>query len=273
MLQPKIISIIGCGWLGQPLAVNLIRAGHVVKGSTTRQSKLTDLTRMGIIGFQLAFTPDPSGSMEFFSDCQVLIINIPPRRNPDVETFYPAIVENIISSVPEQERDLKILFISSTSVYPMVNREINEHDHLKADKPPGIALQLAEELLFKRFSSNLTILRFGGLVGYDRGPISILRKGDKIRNPETPLNLIHRDDCIEIIKSIISGDFWGYRFNAVADQHPLRRDYYNNIAMRGKLPPPVFVEDDKQAFKIVSNTYLKKTLSYNFIHPDPMELT
>ncbi len=34
-------SILGCGWLGKPLAVSLLDEGFNVKGSTTSEEKLT----------------------------------------------------------------------------------------------------------------------------------------------------------------------------------------------------------------------------------------
>ena len=39
----KNISILGCGWLGEPLAISLLEAGYSVKGSTTTESKLATL--------------------------------------------------------------------------------------------------------------------------------------------------------------------------------------------------------------------------------------
>ena len=40
MSQKDEISIMGCGWLGLPLAAQLVKAGYNVKGSTTTPEKL-----------------------------------------------------------------------------------------------------------------------------------------------------------------------------------------------------------------------------------------
>mgnify|MGYP003615968040 CR=1 FL=1 len=40
------ISILGCGWLGFPLAQKLIETGYEVKGSTTSESKLEALKKV-----------------------------------------------------------------------------------------------------------------------------------------------------------------------------------------------------------------------------------
>ena len=34
------VSILGCGWLGKPLAISLLDDGYSLKGSTTKEEKL-----------------------------------------------------------------------------------------------------------------------------------------------------------------------------------------------------------------------------------------
>ena len=36
----KRVSVLGCGWLGKPLAISLLDEGYSVKGSTTSEDKL-----------------------------------------------------------------------------------------------------------------------------------------------------------------------------------------------------------------------------------------
>lgn len=225
----------------------------------------------GIESFQIELSPELKGEPDTFLQADVLIVNIPPRRNTNVEMLYPAIIENLVVAL-EGRASPKILFIGSTSVYPANNKKFSETDTAHPDKASGKALLNVEKLLKERFRDKLTILRFGGLVGYERGPISILRKNMPIKNPDSPLNLIHRDDCIAIIEKIVNAGFWGYTFNAVTDGHPLRREYYTHISQRYKLSRPQFVDEKKQAFKLIDNAYLKSTLAYNFIYPDPMEI-
>jgi 3-hydroxyisobutyrate dehydrogenase-like beta-hydroxyacid dehydrogenase len=51
------ISILGCGWLGFPLGKYLVEKGHFVKGSTTSESKIALLSKVGIEPFLLKFSP------------------------------------------------------------------------------------------------------------------------------------------------------------------------------------------------------------------------
>gem|GEM_PF-4555050 len=50
-LSKPTISIIGCGWLGLPLAEFLVQKGYLIKGSTTREEKLDQLKSKGIQPF------------------------------------------------------------------------------------------------------------------------------------------------------------------------------------------------------------------------------
>ena len=45
-MQKETITILGCGWLGLPLAKALVKAGYQVKGSTTREENLETLRNL-----------------------------------------------------------------------------------------------------------------------------------------------------------------------------------------------------------------------------------
>ena len=54
----KKISILGCGWLGLPLAKSLIEKGFSIKGSTTSEEKLQVLQNAGIQPFLISIKFD-----------------------------------------------------------------------------------------------------------------------------------------------------------------------------------------------------------------------
>jgi nucleoside-diphosphate-sugar epimerase len=54
----KTISILGCGWLGIPLAETLIQKGFSIKGSTTSANKLSVLQNKGIEPFAISLEAD-----------------------------------------------------------------------------------------------------------------------------------------------------------------------------------------------------------------------
>ena len=61
------ISILGCGWLGLPLAKSLIEKGFWVNGSTTSLEKIAVLKNEGITAFQIEVTENEIiGNLENF---------------------------------------------------------------------------------------------------------------------------------------------------------------------------------------------------------------
>src|SRR5690606_20752950 len=83
------ISIVGLGWLGEPLAKYLLLRGYEVQGSTTTSEKANLLKEKGITAYPFFLNPGPEGEgweSLFFSD--ILIINIPPRSGGRTEDFH-----------------------------------------------------------------------------------------------------------------------------------------------------------------------------------------
>jgi nucleoside-diphosphate-sugar epimerase len=114
------------------------------------------------------------------------------------------------------------------------------------------------------------VLRFGGLIGYDRLPDSgaaILRRN---RAADTPMNVIHRDDCVRIIHEIVRQGAWGDVFNACADAHPTRRVYYAAAAQSRGFALPDLGPVQAQPYKVVSSEKLKAILNYRFLYPNPL---
>ena len=82
------ISILGCGWLGLPLAKSLLLKGYEVKGSTTSESKLEVLKNAGISPFQIQLEEHQIiGKIEdFLKETDVLIIDIPPGLRIEISS-------------------------------------------------------------------------------------------------------------------------------------------------------------------------------------------
>ena len=266
------ISILGCGWLGLPLGKYLLQKGHLIKGSTTDKDKLKNLEASGIQPFLLVLDPkvrcdDISG----FFDTDLLIINIPPERREDIVDFHTNQINALIDEIKKAEVK-KVLFTSSTSVYPEVNCEVTETDDLEPSKDSGKALRIAEGLLMSQDSFQTTVLRLAGLVGFDRNPRQFLKKRRVIHKVNSPVNLVHRDDCVRVINLILEKNLWGEIFNVCSDEHPLRIDFYKKEAGLADIEIPDIDMQPKADYKIVSNKKLKEITGYNFIYPNPMNM-
>lgn len=261
------ISILGCGWLGFPLAQKLQKKGHRLKGSTTSSEKLGNLAAEGIQPYQISVSSEGiSGEILcFLSETDVLIIDIPPglRRNP--ETDFAGGIENLVKEV-EKSGVKKLLFVSSTTVYEDTP-EIPTYT--ESDAPNGTSeaakqLIAVEKMLIQNPLFETCILRFGGLLGADRHPVKYLSGRKNIANPLAPVNLIHREDCMSIIAAILEKDNFGGVYNAVFPEHPTKKEYYNRASKERNLPPPEFNFDDPSRGKIIDATKVERELGVEF---------
>lgn len=270
------ISILGCGWLGLPLAKSLLSKGYEVKGSTTSESKLEVLKNAGILPFQIQLEEyQIIGTIEdFLNETDVLIIDIPPGlRRVILSSEEMTFVNKVKTLIPFIEKSgiQKVIFVSSTSVYgdgfPIV--EITEETKPNPDTESGKQLVIAETLLQSNLNFKTTVIRFGGLLGDERHPAKFLAGRTNVENPDAPVNMIQREDCIGIIEKAL--DFarddnweWNQTFNAVAPQHPTRKAYYHKKAEIFNLPLPTFAEDSESKGKMISSKKVETILGYSF---------
>ena len=259
------ISILGCGWLGLPLAEKLIEEGYVIKGATTSESKIPLLKASGIQPYVIAVSSETVlGEVNLFlDDSEVLIVNIPPKlKGTESDSFIEKI--KILLPFINASSIKKVIFISSTSVYSDQNQIITEATTPQPDSESGRQLLGAENLLFNNNSFQTTVIRFGGLIGKQRHPIRFLAGRKNIENPEAPINLIHLEDCIGIISKVIEKNIWNETFNAVTPFHPTRSDYYTQKALDLNLDVPEFSSNASLGKTIVSDKLISM-LDYIFI--------
>lgn len=264
----KQISILGCGWLGFPLAKSLLEKGFSVKGSTTSLEKISVLESNRIKPFLVTLSAveglnDENEIDSFLATSEILIIDIPPKlRSASSENFVRKI-QNLIPFI-EKSKIEKVVFISSTSVYADDPSIITEATKPNPDTESGKQLVQAESVLQSNTNFKTTVIRFGGLIGEDRHPIHFLAGRKNIENPEAPINLIHQKDCIGIIKTIIEQNCFGETFNAVAPFHPTRKAYYNQKALELHLPLPEFDETKISIGKTILSDKVENVLKYKF---------
>ncbi len=268
-MKSGTVSILGCGWLGVALGKHLRNRKFSVKGSVTSPEKFGQLRTSGIVPYRIELNEnnvevdDPT-----FFETDVLIISIPPRRIDGIARIFPTQIAQLIPIILKSGIQ-KVIFISSTSVYPENLKTAHENDVVYPDKESGKACLAAENLLNHLTDFETTILRFGGLIGADRNPARFLLKSARpVAN--IPVNLIHQDDCIGIIDAILEKDLWGETLNACCPEHPLKKDFYGKAAQISGLPAPQ-ISDEPEAYKIVDSSKLKRLLKYKFKYPSPMD--
>ncbi len=259
--KDKKISILGCGWLGLPLAKLLVAKGWQVNGSTTTPQKLELLQQAGIKPFLITAEAGEMQANPIFFDADVLFINIPPSRKT-AQNGYLEKMQSLLSVI-QTSTIREVIFISSASVYGDVCREVSE-----VDEPEKLSELLQAEMLFLS-AQNLqtTVIRFGGLFGPDRNPGRFFRDKNSIANGSVPVNLIHLKDCLGLIEAVLNQQKFPGIYNAVAPSHPTKKEFYSKAILKTGFAAPDFVEE-KTEWKIINADKIVKDLNYQFQYPD-----
>jgi len=252
-MKKEFLSLIGCGWLGKALALDLQESGHNLI-ATTAHDKAAEFTESGVPYIQLDAAVDNVPDSIKKSD--VLIYMVPPLSVSHVKKLF--------DQIPV---DKKIIFISSTSVYGKNLGNVDEtlEQHLCSTGSP-ILLE-TENYIKERFKF-ATILRFGGLYGYKRHPVYFLQGKDELTGGHAFLHLVHRDDCIKAIKAVLGANAWGEIFNIIADVNFRKNEFYTMMAKKLNLLPPKYIVYDKSMKETkISNAKSKMILGMTYFDP------
>lgn len=265
----KAINLLGCGWLGFPLALDLISHGFAVKGSTTSLEKMPILKAAGIDPILVQFDqshPDPD--LNELLDADILIVSIPPgRRTAEGPENYKRMAEILIEKIPKSSIS-KLIFISSTSVYADNNRVLTESSEISPETVSGkIIAEIEKELL--ALPKQVIVLRLAGLFGPGRSPGRFFAGKTNIPNGLAPVNMIHLDEVIALIRVLIDSDTADGVYIGCTPSHPTKEEFYTLAARLEKLTQPDFIPE-KLKWKIVESERVEKELGFSYKFPDLM---
>jgi hypothetical protein len=250
----KNIGVIGCGWLGLPLAEELHKTGYRISGTTTSKEKITVLETKGIQPFKISISEKgiKGPILEFLNTISILIINIPPSlRGKGPKKSYIGKIKLLYDAI-KQSSVKQVIFASSTAVYGEAEGTVTEITTPEPNTTSGVQLLECENLFLNDEQLQTTIIRFGGLIGPERHPITMLSGRENLKGGNAPINLIHLDDCIGIIKSVIEHNHWNAILNAVYPQHPTKEEYYTKEALKRGLTPPQYESKNNKKYKLIA---------------------
>ncbi len=267
------VSIVGCGWLGLPLGEHLLAQGLGVKGSTTTPGKLSVLAAAGIHPFLLSLRPHPApeqlGELDELLNADLLVIDIPPGVERQGPSFHPAQIRFLAERLKDSPVQ-GVIYVSSTSVYPEVNREVDETEPLVGHDPTSTAILQAEGTV-QGWGGDWVILRCGGLMGYNRLPGKYVAGKKGLGTGDVPVNFVHRDDVVGIISEVIRRGINNQEYNEVAPLHPKLREIYARNAADLGYALPEYADGPLPDHKIVSSRKLVRDLSYAFRYENPLD--
>lgn len=245
------LGIIGLGNLAKSF-VNFYPHSNELWGTSRNKEKLSESLRERVEVFNYSL----GGNWKHLpiKDTKDLVFTIPPTKIDD----YVNLNKQFFQSILELNPSMRLIFISSTSVYGDHNQKVDETSSLRPKTANAKKLVEIEEFLL---DYNAWILRCGGLISDSRHPIYYLVKKSSIPKPHAAVNLIHEHDVIRFISMLIKEDSKFGVYNLVCPQHPERKEYYNEVAGRLRLNQPDFDESDLRKGKIVVP---KKAIETNF---------
>jgi nucleoside-diphosphate-sugar epimerase len=268
MKSTKTIGILGCGWLGKPLAVQLIQNGHMVKGSVRSKEKIQELDNLGVISYLIEIGKDSKeGKLKaFLNGLDVLIISIPPKFKKGEEDLYVGLQS--LFKFYDFSKIEKLIYISSTGVFEDgVNNLYTEESRPNNTTERGQYLIKLEELIFAESCiSDKSILRLGGLIQHEgRHPIYYLAGKKNVLHPDAPVNLIEQADAVNLLCNAIAlEESMPSVMHGVNPEHPSRRHYYTQKALGLGLQPPEFNEEGTSLGKSISSEMTSKALNFKY---------
>jgi nucleoside-diphosphate-sugar epimerase len=250
------ISVLGCGWLGLPLAKELIASDYKVNGSSTKIEKEKNIIDNDISSFNIDIE-NLTNNIEDFLNVNVLIITIPPRlKNHKVK------LSQLVSKI-ENSTIKRVIYTSSISVYGNKSGIITEETPTNPTTETSIQVLETEQLLSNNKKFSTCILRLGGLIGENRHPAYHL-SGKEIKYPNDLVNLVDIDDCIFAIKKLLKSDVSNEIFNLVNPNHPEKGIYYKKCCENLKLPLPMETKARSSVIKEVSSNKIINKMRFQF---------
>lgn len=266
------IAIIGAGWLGKPLARQLLSQDYSLTVSCSHTEKALSLVAQGIPAVSATLSDEPRGDWaSLLSNKDIAICLLPASRGNHANAPLAVQIEQLLALLKEYQVG-KLIFISSTSIYHKTDQTLTETSPLNSTS----TVYAAEQLIQQQQQIDCTIIRFAGLISADRNPTRSLSKksnnGHIFDAGESPVNLIHQYDAVGVIEQVIKQQCWGEIFNACCDLHASRQDFYTQAAKQLGITMPSFTAKNSKPHCIIANEKLKQRLGYQFSHQSATDL-
>ncbi len=256
------VFVLGAGFIGKPLAINLKNEGYTVAVSirNNENNPIFEEQGIGVHNFQVGDLEVP-----IFNEIQTLVIAYPigSRRMQAGEHLKQA--QWIAEHFPENQLK-QVILTSSTSVYPDGIGEVDEKCVTRPTDHGLIQLEY-EEALREFYGPKLTVLRLAGLLGKNRHPGRFLAGKTDVPNPQSPVNMVHQGDVVRFIIELIQRQIDVPIINLCHDNHPTRQMYFRAASKALGLEPPSFSEQQVSNPKVVKNALSKSLFGFEYEFP------
>lgn len=270
----KQVAIIGCGYVGTELAKQLGKNGYFVTCTTRNKKKLPTLNKVAQHS-AICRGSDEKEVSHIIKDQDVIVITVSADSMDAYKDTYLRTAQTLRHIALDKKKPKTLLYTSSTAVYGDQNGYwVDENSPLSPDSDAIKVLIEAEENYqsLADLGWKVCIFRLGEIYGPKR---DLVKKVKELQDHVVPgkgdtyTNMVHLHDIVGACEYAINHQLEGI-YNLVDDDHPIRKELFENVAMTHKLKPPAW--DSKLTMKLtrgnkrVSNHKIKSA-GYVLQHP------
>ena len=232
--------VAGCGYLGHEVAVRLVAVGWDVVGLTHSEHSAQDLRARVNFPVETCDLSEAASVDRLRAHNPDAVVHCASSGRGGVERYEQVYLKGCLHLNRTFPR-ARLLFTSSTSVYPQVEGEaIDETSPAEPARETGKVLRKAEDAVLK---ADGIVVRLSGIYGPGRSVIlqrfldgsGIIESG-----VSRYLNQIHRDDAASAIVTLLNrGDEAAGQVYNVTDGSPTtQRETYEGLASHFGRPAP-----------------------------------
>ncbi|WP_070967642.1 NAD(P)H-binding protein [Vibrio sonorensis] len=261
----KVITIIGAGWLGKPLADYLSSLGHKVYASRTSDVGAKEVSSSSVNGFicDLNDKSDALSQTLTSQNCEILIGCFPPGFRKMGGEAYPSHWKYLCEQA-KKAGVKRVVMVSSTTVYPNLAETMTESratlllsQQQKQFSDNGKAMLKAEQYVIDS-QLGYAIVRCSGLFDTERNPARFVTHMKQVSS-SAPANMIHRLDAVGAV-SFMALHSENHIVNATTPNTTSKAEFYQTALERASIDgqlPNIVDQPDKHisAEKLVSLGY------------------
>ena len=269
------VLIIGCGYVGHSLGLELARLGHEVFG--LRRTPVAQNDAIQPLAADVT-NPEDLKKLPAPFDWVVNTVSSSKGGAEDYERVYLGGTKNIIDCLASNP-PRKYVHAGSTSVYTQNDGSmVKESSPAEPASDTGKTLLATEQALLDAVKTNkfpAVLLRIAGIYGPCRGHLFLQYLRDEAiidGQGERLLNMIHREDVVGCIIAALKNGRPGEIYNAVDDEPVPQIHFFRWLSetLGKKMPPFGDAPANRKrgvTSKKISNRKLKMELGYQFRYP------
>jgi nucleoside-diphosphate-sugar epimerase len=275
------VLIVGCGYVGRPLGLELVKQGHPVFGIRRSAAGTEELKAAGIQPLVADITqPSDLARLPGPFDWVVNTVSSNKGGVGEYREVFLHGTRNLIEWLTTTPLK-KYVYTSSTSVYGQIDSSsVKESSTTESSSPTSQVLIETERSLLDAVRERgfpAVILRVAGIYGPERGHLFLRYLKNEARiygKGERIVNMIHRDDLVNVILAALKSGRPGEIYNAVDDEPVAQIHFFRWLSETlGKWMPPFATDEENTGRKRgltnkkVSNRKMKMELGVQLKYP------